>query len=133
MNKGLILFSLSVVLLLASCQKDSALTEEQLIDGEWVVASATRGNKVTRTVDGAIFNFDLEQQSMETDILGSVRSSPFTLEDDYIVQEIPEIRYRIVAQTDTSLQLAMTMKKTQFTFLLKRPEKEEIPSLDVEG
>jgi len=133
MKKSLALFLLSTVMIFIGCKNDAPVVEQQVLDGEWVVTSATRGSKVTRTVDGAIFNFDIEQQSMATDLLGSMRSSPFQIEDEYIVQEIPEIRYQIITQTDTSLQLAMTMKKTKFTFLLKRPEEEPKDLPNVEG
>ena len=110
--------------LLGSCKSDKAELETTSIDGEWEIVSATRDRKLTKTVDGAIFLFDLNTQSMTTDLLGSKASSPFHLSDNVIKQEIPEISYEIVSLSDTSMQLAMTMRNTDFGFLLKRPETE---------
>ncbi len=113
------------MLIMASCKSDKIQVETSSIQGDWELVSATRDGKLTRTVDGALFSFDFTNQSMTTDLLGSEASSPFHMEKSTIVQEIPGIEYEIIAQTDTSLQLTMTMRNTDFGFLLKRPKEEE--------
>jgi len=105
-----------------SCQSDTKVVEPTSIDGEWEVQSATRNGRITKTVDGAIFQFDTETNQMTTDILGSEATSNYSLQGSYILQLEPKIQYEILRQTDTTIQLAMSMRGTDFTFLLTQPD-----------
>lgn len=113
--RGIFLIS---AMILVACQSDKPVVDASSIDGEWEVVSATRDGRVTKTVDGAIFNFDMSSSSMVTDILGSEASSPFELKDGAIVQEIPEITYQVIGASDTTIQLSMSLRGSDFTFLL---------------
>lgn len=102
---------------MVACKKEPVTTHDIL--GKWEVIEATRSKKPTTTVNGAVFEFE-ENGGMTTDLLGSLASSPYFIEGNIIIQEIPEVKYKITEQTDSTLFLKAKIQKLDFSFVLKK-------------
>ena len=94
--------------------------EEKLknsLQGDWIVVTAKRNNRETRTLKDAFFRF-LPAGVMETNILGDSTQYSFDLIDSEIIQNSePEIKYQIHDLRGDTIHLKSKIRNYNFDFI----------------
>lgn len=107
-----------LVLVLNSCAPD-AISQDR-INGKWLVVTAARNGKETKTLEDGYFDFS-NDTVFKTNIFSTVEEFPYELKDDKIFQIGGEnVVYSIAPSADDSLILSTTIRDYQFLFIAIR-------------
>ncbi len=112
-----------------SCNTNPGI-QPHALHGRWELQEGFRNQKATETLSGTYFFFE-EGNKMKTNLpVGPEMLVPFELESQTIRQKTsPEIKYKILQITDSSLFLGLELRGMQFEFRLRKTKEEEtVPS-----
>ena len=112
---------IAALLLLGACGPDEPvdLPSEH---GRWLVLAAERGGKATNTLDAAYFEFDTAASVLTTNMTSEELRLQYDLTEERTEMSLRGSalldRFVVEEFTDSTLQLATTIRNTPFRFYL---------------
>lgn len=109
------------LLFLSACEPDE-VDDTAPIEGRWELNRALRDNMETQMLDGLYFEFGADS-TLQTNLMGNENVGQWTYEDAELQTRgvIPELTYRVVEHTDSTLHINTQLQGYRFNFELVRP------------
>ncbi len=120
-------FHLSLgILLIGSCDgEQQPAYSAQSLQGRWELVRGFRNHRETKTLEGVYFLFETDGKMTTNIPVGPEQPSPFEIRKDTIDHKtVPQMKYVIVAHSDSTLVLAFSLRGLPFELHLKRAEKD---------
>ena len=120
-NNYCLLFSLLILLIIASCKSDTKSVDMKQLNGQWEIVQAIRNGKETSTLDNAFFKFDNEAltHNLNGDTIVSqyaIVNQELTINDDFLE------KMEITQLNSDTLRVMFKIESFRFNFLMKRHE-----------
>lgn len=105
-----------LMILVFGCKSDPPTYEKNKILGRWVVIEAHRNNRLTQTVNGAIFS--ITNSELQHNLYGADSTYPITWGKESIITS--STAYKIESSQDSMLVLYTTLQEYPFRLSLKK-------------
>lgn len=108
--------TLLILILFFGCKSDPPLYDKNKVLGRWVVTEAQRNNRITQTVNGAVFS--ISEGELQHNLYGVDSTYVITWGKESIVT--PTSHYTIESAQDSILVLNTTLHDYPFRLSLKK-------------